>query len=220
MNIDSVKSALLSTIHGKFVCVQGTLKPKRSHQLVAQNVQCNPGNPGNVKVYHILYNGTRQCMAFGFEVDNKSVFPVVTHGEEVKFEVLSTDEPITERTFDEKFLFQWGEQDISGDWRSLESVAKPKNYLCVKKKGKVTITKEQIPDFSIRYSDEKKDKELQSLCQSDKIQQDETNKCKTISWQRCNLKRGPSCCKSSVAPNKPLRCNSRKTKRMKMSVKS
>ncbi len=28
-------------------------------------------------------------MAFGFEVKNKSVFPVVTHGEEDKVEVMS-----------------------------------------------------------------------------------------------------------------------------------
>lgn len=71
-------------------------------------------------------------------------------------QVLPTDELITARSFDETFLFQWGEQNISGDWRSLESVAKPNKYLCVERKGKVTITEEQIPDFCISYSDEKK----------------------------------------------------------------
>ncbi len=35
-------------------------------------------------------------------------------------------------------------------------MAKPNKYLCVERKGKVTITEEQIPDFCISYSDEKK----------------------------------------------------------------
>ncbi|XP_016403965.1 uncharacterized protein LOC107737075 isoform X2 [Sinocyclocheilus rhinocerous] len=192
MNINSVESAHLSTSCGKLLCIQGRQRPNHSHQLVAKNEQkLNPGN--SVKVYHILYNRTRQCMAFGFEVENKSVFPVVTHGEAVKF--------------------KWGEQEISGDWRSLESVAKPKKYLCVKNEVKVTITKKQSPVFRICYSDEKKGEELQSLCGSGKIQ--ETNPYKKISWQRRNLKRGPSCREGS-ASNKPLHCNDRKTKRMKM----
>ncbi|XP_016318452.1 uncharacterized protein LOC107670384 isoform X2 [Sinocyclocheilus anshuiensis] len=193
MNINSVKSAHLSTSCGKLLCIQGTQRPNHSHQLVAKNEQkFNPGN--SVKVYHILYNRTRQCMAFGFEVKNKSVFPVVTPGEEVKF--------------------KWGEQEISGDWRSLESVAKPKKYLCVKNEVKVTITKKQSPVFRICYSDEKKGEELQSLCGSGKIQENATNPYKKI-WRRRNLKRGPSCCAGS-ASNKPLHCNDRKTKRMKM----
>ncbi|XP_016403964.1 uncharacterized protein LOC107737075 isoform X1 [Sinocyclocheilus rhinocerous] len=212
MNINSVESAHLSTSCGKLLCIQGRQRPNHSHQLVAKNEQkLNPGN--SVKVYHILYNRTRQCMAFGFEVENKSVFPVVTHGEAVKFKALPTDKLITGKAFDETFLFQWGEQEISGDWRSLESVAKPKKYLCVKNEVKVTITKKQSPVFRICYSDEKKGEELQSLCGSGKIQ--ETNPYKKISWQRRNLKRGPSCREGS-ASNKPLHCNDRKTKRMKM----
>ncbi|KAF4112716.1 uncharacterized protein LOC131541470 [Onychostoma macrolepis] len=214
-----IKSAHLRTIEHKFVCVQGIWKPKRSHQLVTQNKQeSNSGNSGKVSVYHITYDGNRKCMAFGFEVKNKSslVFPVVTHGEKLEVEVLPTDKPITAGSFDEKFLFQWCGQIISGDWRSLESVAKPKTYLCVEK-GKVTITKERVPYFKIKYSDKKKDEESRSSG-SDKILENKTNEYKTISFQRRNLKRGSSCCEGSVAPNKPLRC--RKTKRIKMSVKS
>lgn len=212
------KSAHLWTSDQKFVCVQGIWLPKRSHQLVTQNEQeSNSGNSGKVSVYHITYDKTRECMAFGFELKNKSslVFPVVTHGEKLEVEVLPTDR-ITAGSFDEKFLFQWGELNISGDWRSLESVAKPKTYLCVEK-GKVTITKERIPEFKINYSNKKNDEQSRSS-RSDKILENETNKYKIISFQRRNLKRGSSCCEGSVAPNKPLRC--RKTKRIKMSVKS
>ncbi|XP_016116642.1 uncharacterized protein [Sinocyclocheilus grahami] len=184
MNISSIKPAHLSTSCGKLLCIQSRLRPNRSHQLVAKNEQkFNPGN--SVKVYHILYNRTRQCMAFGFEVENKSVFPFVTNGEEVKF--------------------KWGEQEISGGWRSLESVAKPKKYLCVKNEVKVIITEKQSPVFQICYSDEKKGE----------IQDNERNPYKEISWRRRNLKRGPSC-RTESESNKPLCCNNRKTKRMKM----
>ncbi|XP_016116640.1 uncharacterized protein [Sinocyclocheilus grahami] len=204
MNISSIKPAHLSTSCGKLLCIQSRLRPNRSHQLVAKNEQkFNPGN--SVKVYHILYNRTRQCMAFGFEVENKSVFPFVTNGEEVKFKALLTDKLITGKAFDETFLFKWGEQEISGGWRSLESVAKPKKYLCVKNEVKVIITEKQSPVFQICYSDEKKGE----------IQDNERNPYKEISWRRRNLKRGPSC-RTESESNKPLCCNNRKTKRMKM----
>lgn len=213
MKIKSIEPASLSTSDGKILCVQSMRRSRNSHQLVAMNKQ-EPGH--SVKVYHISYDDKTPCMAFGFEVQNTAYFPVVTRGEEVKFKVLPKDMPITERTFDETFLFKWGEKEISGNLRSLESVALPKKYLCVENRVNVTITEEQKPDFKIGYSDEKKDESWQFLFGPGKIQENDTIPFKKISLRRRNLKRRCSCYEGSVAPNKPLRCNIRKTKLRKM----
>lgn len=213
MKIKSIEPASLSTSDGKILCVQSMRRSRNSHQLVAMNKQ-EPGH--SVKVYHISYDDKTPCMAFGFEVQNTAYFPVVTRGEEAKFKVLPKDMPITERTFDETFLFKWGEKEISGNLRSLESVALPKKYLCVENRVNVTITEEQKPDFKIGYSDEKKDESWQFLFGPGKIQENDTIPFKKISLRRRNLKRRCSCYEGSVAPNKPLRCNIRKTKLRKM----
>ncbi|XP_016428269.1 uncharacterized protein LOC107755847 isoform X3 [Sinocyclocheilus rhinocerous] len=161
MNICSIESALLSTSCGKYVCIEGRRRrrPSQSLELVSENRQEKDlENSAKVKVYHILY-GTRKCMAFCFEVNKKSVFPVVTHGKEVKFKVLPTDKPITAGIFDQTFLFQWDEHDRHGDWKSLKSVAEPSMYLIDeengKEKSKVIITNERSPIFKICYSDMK-----------------------------------------------------------------
>ncbi|XP_016146734.1 uncharacterized protein [Sinocyclocheilus grahami] len=163
MNICSIESALLSTSCGKYVCIEGRRRrrprPSQSLELVTENRQEKDlENSAKVKVYHILY-GTRKCMAFCFEVNKKSVFPVVTHGKEVKFKVLPTDKPITAGIFDQTFLFQWDEQDRHGDWKSLKSVAEPSMYLIDeengKEKSKVIITNERSPIFKICYTDMK-----------------------------------------------------------------
>ncbi|XP_059403190.1 uncharacterized protein LOC132135867 [Carassius carassius] len=159
MNIYSIESALLATSCGKYVCIEGRRRRRnsQSHELVTKNRQTSDlGSAAKVKVYHVL-NGTRKCMAFCFEVNKKSVFPVITHGKEVKFKVLPTEEPITAGIFDQTFLFQWDERDIHGDWRSLKSVAEPSKYLIGvengKEKSKVIVTTERSPVFKISYSD-------------------------------------------------------------------
>ncbi|KAK7164098.1 hypothetical protein R3I94_002732 [Phoxinus phoxinus] len=97
----------------KCVCVEVRRKPSPSHhQLVTKNLQTG----GIVNVYDILYE-TRKCMAFCFELGDKAILPF-TDGKDVKFEELSSRQKVTEETFNDTFLFQWGEAG-STDWRSL-----------------------------------------------------------------------------------------------------
>ncbi|XP_026066328.1 uncharacterized protein LOC113048726 isoform X1 [Carassius auratus] len=206
------KWAYLSTTDQKYLSLQS--KTSKNHQLVATNTQ-DPTPP--VKVYHIKHE-VGECLAFGFEVKRKQVFPVVTPDEEVTFKVLEQGEPITKGTFDETFLFKQGEKKIFGDYLSLESVAIPKRYLCVKKREfNMIITEEQTPEFKICYSDEKKAvEEGQFLCGPAKIQENETIPFRKISSRRRKLKRRCSCYEGLVALRKPLRYYNRKTQRMKM----
>ncbi|XP_073696661.1 uncharacterized protein [Garra rufa] len=204
MEIKSTESAYLSTSNGKYVCMQ---RAKRTLQLVSENRQ---GQGPEVKVYHISYNG-RPCMAFCFEVDNKSVFPVVTEKEEVESRVLSLDKPITPGILDKSFLFKWGERDCCGAWRSLNSVAEPSKFLSVEEHGKVIIKTHPDPGFKIL--DKERDtanKELQRNARTDKIQ-----KSMTTQYRKNTLQKRPSCCERSVAPTKRLYCPQRGVKRMK-----
>lgn len=153
MEISSIDSAFLATSGQRYVCIEGrpSRRTSQSHELVTKFLQEGDlGSAAKVKVYHVL-NGTRKCMAFCFEVNKKSVFPVITHGKEVKFKVLPREEPITAGIFDQTFLFQWG--DIHGDWKSLKSVAEPSKYLIDgkngKEKNKVIITTERSPVFKV-----------------------------------------------------------------------
>ncbi|XP_050964633.1 uncharacterized protein LOC127164676 [Labeo rohita] len=201
MNIESIESALLSTCHGRYVCIEGNQRPRNSHQLVTKNLQ-EPGP--KVKVYHILYNGDTKCMAFCFEVKNKLVFPFAD-GEEVKCKVLHPNQPVTAGTFDQTFLFKWGRDSMC-----LKTVAEPSKYLFAEEKGKVIITEGEGTGFKILNSD----KESANMDRSGKFQNSVTP-CKKNSWQKRPSKHRACLCKGSVAPTKRLYSPERDAKRRK-----
>nr|XP_009299522.1 uncharacterized protein LOC101885516 [Danio rerio] len=190
-------STLLSTSTGMYVCCQS--KPPTSYQLVATEQQ-NPERFSKVKVYRFVDNENKICMAFCFKTGKHSVFPVITHSDEVDFKTLTSDE-IAKGKVHKSFLFKPGEGSNS-PFMSLKSVYKPDKYLCVdqNERSKVTLYSEDMPDFKI-----------DDLCKHKELQR--TN-CQPLSRI---LDQTTSSREKSVEPSK---CSNRKGKRMKFSLKS
>ncbi|XP_073808090.1 uncharacterized protein [Danio rerio] len=190
--------ALLSTSTGMYVCCES--KSPTSYQLVATEQQ-KPESSSKVTVYK-FHENNKTCMAFCFKIRDHSVFPVITHGDEVDFKTLTSDE-IAKGKVHKSFLFKPGE-GRNGPFMSLKSVNKPDKYLCVDKneRSKVTIISEDMPGFKIERLCELKAKELpKTNCQPPSSILDQT----TSSREK------------SVEPSK---CSNRKGKRMKFSLKS
>ncbi|KAK7164096.1 hypothetical protein R3I94_002732 [Phoxinus phoxinus] len=205
MKISKVTPARLCISDEKCVCVEVRRKPSPSHhQLVTKNLQTG----GIVNVYDILYE-TRKCMAFCFELGDKAILPF-TDGKDVKFEELSSRQKVTEETFNDTFLFQWGEAG-STDWRSLKSVAQPSMYLFFKSnENKVTIKPFKMTQFKI-------DKKvltrtsLERYCTPYKLKMTTQR----VSFVSLDSNHGPSFCEATVLSTKSACRHKRKTMKIK-----
>ncbi|XP_051531307.1 uncharacterized protein LOC127427644 isoform X2 [Myxocyprinus asiaticus] len=151
-----IRPARLQTSHGKYVCVQRK-RTTATHQMIEDYCQVNDcGNTGKVTVYEEKEDTHK--MAFCFEVEKKSIFPIIKTDSgsrgEIGFKVLTGKKKFT---FDKTFLFQWGEEE--GDWKSLKSIAEPSTYLCVKK-GKVMTSSQRLPHFRMDKLENEEPKKL------------------------------------------------------------
>ncbi|XP_051961535.1 uncharacterized protein LOC127628733 [Xyrauchen texanus] len=153
-----VRPARFQTSRGKYVYIQRKRKAA-TYQMIEDNCQITDyGNCGKVTVYEVKEDNLK--MAFCFEVENKSIFPIVIKADsgsrgEINFKVLEGEKKFT---LDKTFFFQWGEKEVD-DWKSLKSIAEPNTYLGINK-GKVVTCSQCFPCFKLDKLENEEPKNL------------------------------------------------------------
>ncbi|KAL7839896.1 hypothetical protein SRHO_G00265540 [Serrasalmus rhombeus] len=128
---DKIKGKL-ETRNGKYARIE---TKRTGATIVAKQDQ---GNQPNVTVYRSYENRKNVCVAFCFELENKKYFPVVKKQVDstapAQFQVEPRNDP---DAIDESVQFRWTK--AKGDWKFLNSVAEPSQYLSVYK-NQFTLT--------------------------------------------------------------------------------